>query len=43
VTGTANRDDVSDYCAKYVAKENAWWNVKLLGQRHPGNQNFRLE
>jgi hypothetical protein len=38
-----NRDDVSDYCANYVAKENAWWNAKLLGQRHPVNQNFKLE
>jgi hypothetical protein len=37
------RDDVSDYCAKYVCKEGAWWNVNLLGQRHPGNQNFKLE
>ena len=38
-----NRDDVADYCAKYVAKENAWWNVVLLGQRHPGNQDFKLQ
>jgi len=30
-----NQDDVADYCAKYVCKEGAWWNVKLLGDRHP--------
>jgi len=30
-----SRDDVSDYCAKYVCKEGAWWNVKLLSHRHP--------
>jgi hypothetical protein len=30
-----NRDDVADYCAKYVTKEGSWWNVKLLGPRHP--------
>jgi hypothetical protein len=30
-----NRDDVSDYCAKYVTKESSWWNVKLLSHRHP--------
>lgn len=30
-----NRDDVADYCAKYVCKEGAWWNVKLLSHRHP--------
>ena len=27
--------DVADYCAKYVTKEGAWWNVKLLSHRHP--------
>jgi hypothetical protein len=32
-----NRDDVADYCAKYVTKEGAWWNVKLLSHRHPQN------
>ena len=32
-----NRDDVADYCAKYVTKEGAWWNVKLLSHRHPKN------
>jgi hypothetical protein len=37
-----SRDDVADYCAKYVAKENAWWNVKLLNQRHPANVDFKL-
>jgi hypothetical protein len=30
--------DVADYCAKYVTKENAWWGVNLLGQRHPGTR-----
>lgn len=30
-----NRDDVADYCAKYVCKEGAWWNVRLLSHRHP--------
>jgi hypothetical protein len=30
-------DDVADYCAKYVCKEGAWWNVKLLSHRHPQN------
>lgn len=24
-----SHEDVSNYCAKYVAKECAWWNVKL--------------
>ena len=37
-----NRDDVADYYAKYVTKEGAWWNVKLLGQRHPGFVDFKL-
>ena len=37
-----NRDDVADYCAKYVAKERSWWNVKLLGTRHPGFADFKL-
>jgi hypothetical protein len=37
-----SRDDVSDYCAKYVCKEGAWWNVKLLGQRHPAFKDFKL-
>ena len=32
-----SRDDVADYCAKYVCKEGAWWNVKLLSHRHPQN------
>jgi hypothetical protein len=30
-----SRDDVADYCAKYVTKEGAWWNVRLLSHRHP--------
>ena len=38
-----SRDDVADYCAKYVTKEGSWWNVKLLGQRHPAFKNFKLE
>ena len=37
-----NRDDVADYCAKYVSKERSWWNVKLLGTRHPEFANFKL-
>jgi len=32
---------VADYCAKYVTKENTWWGVNLLGQRHP--RQFKLE
>jgi hypothetical protein len=28
-----SRDDVADYCAKYVTKEDSWWNVKLLSHR----------
>jgi hypothetical protein len=38
-----SRDDVADYCAKYVTKENSWWNLNLLGQRHPANKDFKLE
>jgi len=30
-----SRCDVADYCAKYVCKERAWWNVKLFGQDSP--------
>jgi hypothetical protein len=38
-----NRDgDKRFESGKYVTKDGAWWNVNLLGQRHPGNQNFRL-
>jgi len=37
-----NRDDVADYCAKYVTKENSWWNVKLLGYWHPTFKDFKL-
>lgn len=37
-----NRDDVADYCAKYVSKERSWWNVKLLGTRHPEFANYKL-
>jgi hypothetical protein len=37
-----NNDDVADYCAKYVTKEGSWWNLKLLGQRHPDFENFKL-
>jgi hypothetical protein len=25
-----SRDDVVSYCSKYVTKEGAWWNVKLV-------------
>jgi len=28
---------------KYVTKENSWWNVKLLDQRHPAFKDFKLE
>jgi hypothetical protein len=38
-----SRDDVADYCAKYVTKENSWWNVKLFAQRHPAFKDFKLE
>ena len=38
-----SRDDVADYCAKYVPKENTWWGVNLLGQRHPVFKQFKLE
>jgi len=38
-----NRDDVADYCAKYVTKEGSWWNVNLLGGRHPAFKDFKLE
>ena len=37
-----SRDDVADYCAKYVTKEGAWWNVKLIGHRHPAFKDFKL-
>jgi hypothetical protein len=30
-----SRDDVTDYCAKYVTKESAWLKVKLPSHRHP--------
>ena len=30
-----SRDDVSDYCAKYVTKEDWWWDVKLFSHRRP--------
>jgi hypothetical protein len=29
--------------AKYVTKEGSWWDVKLLGQRHPAFKDFKLE
>jgi hypothetical protein len=28
---------------KYVTKEGAWWGVKLVGQRHPAFNDFKLE
>jgi hypothetical protein len=31
-----NASDVADYCAKYVCKEGAWWDVKLFEGRRPG-------
>jgi hypothetical protein len=37
-----SRDDVADYCAKYVTKDNSWWNVKLLEHRHPAFKDFKL-
>jgi short-subunit dehydrogenase len=43
-TEGVNRDDVADYCAKYVTKEGAWWKVKLLSHRHPQNSpNLELQ
>jgi hypothetical protein len=38
-----SRDDVADYCAKYVTKEGSWWNVKLLSHRHPSFKEFKLK
>jgi len=35
-----NAGDVSDYCAKYVCKERAWWNVRLQWHRIPGCEFF---
>jgi hypothetical protein len=29
----SSHEDVSGYCAKYVTKERAWWNVKLQWHR----------
>jgi hypothetical protein len=37
-----SRYDVSDYAAKYVTKDGAWWGVMLVGQRHPRFANFKL-
>ena len=37
-----SQTDVTDYVSKYVTKEGAWWNVKLLDSRHPQNANFQL-
>jgi hypothetical protein len=37
-----SRDDVCDYVAKYVTKESSWWNLNLLGHRHPEMEDFRL-
>lgn len=38
-----SQTDVTDYVSKYVTKEGAWWNVKLLDQRHPANKIFKLQ
>ena len=37
-----SRDDVSDYCAKYVTKEGSWWDLRILGHRRPDFTDFRL-
>jgi hypothetical protein len=37
-----SRQDVSDYVAKYVTKENAWWGVKMLQHRMPAFKDFKL-
>jgi len=37
-----NQTDVTDYVSKYVTKAGAWWDVKLLNERHPNNANFKL-
>jgi hypothetical protein len=37
-----SRDDVSDYAAKYVTKDGAWWGVKLVDHRHPAFKDFKL-
>lgn len=34
--------DVSDYCAKHVTKEGAWWAVNLVDHRHPKLKDFKL-
>jgi hypothetical protein len=33
-----SKDDVASYCAKYVCKERAWWNVRLQWHRMPGHK-----
>ncbi len=30
-----SRDNMADYCAKYVTKEGSWCDIKLLRHRHP--------
>ena len=37
-----SRDDVSDYAAKHVTKEGAWWGVKLVGHRPQAFKDFKL-
>ncbi len=40
-----SRENVTDYCSKYVTKEGAWWNVKLQWHRARAlvGKEFRLE
>jgi len=33
--------NVTDYCAKYVCKDGAWWNVRLKGAHHPNAKKQR--
>jgi hypothetical protein len=35
--------DVSAYCGKYVTKGNAWWDFRLMGTRHPRQQDLQLD
>jgi hypothetical protein len=30
-----NIEHVSAYCTKYVSNDDAWWDVRLVGHRHP--------
>ena len=36
------QDDVALYVAKYVTKGNAWWDLRLMGTRHPAQRELDL-